>query len=125
MLTSATEGVFNTMRLQDLQEYTHHLTRVQGWGDETLETRLNYLKSEIKEAEEEIYLIGSATSDEHKEKHVEDLGLELFDVLWNVAELANRYGIDLEVAAKKKMMRNSKRNFSEKPKEFTLTPSGV
>lgn len=110
------------MKLKDLQEYAHCLSTQQGWGKETIQTRLHYLKSEILEATEEISSIESAKTKEEQSIHTENLGLELFDILWNVSEIANRYGIDLTVSAEKKMQINSQRSFSKKPTEVHMIP---
>lgn len=108
------------MELKDIQDYAQALSSQQGWGNETIQTRLHYLKSEIIEATQEITKIESANTEEERLQNVEDLGLELFDILWNVSEIANRYGIDLDASAEKKMDINSKRSFSKKPKEVQM-----
>ena len=108
------------MDLKNLQEYVHSLATQQGWDTETIQTRLHYLKSEIIEATQEITAMELAQTEEERQHHVINLGLELFDVMWNVAEIANRYGIDLGVAAEKKMAINSNRIFSAKPKEVRM-----
>lgn len=108
------------MNLKALQNYVQDLTEQQGWGNETIQTRLHYLKSEIIEATQEITAMESATTEEELQRHKENLGLELFDIFWNAAEIANRYGIDLTSAAEKKIEINSNRIFSAKPKEVRM-----
>lgn len=108
------------MNLKALQNYVQDLTEQQGWGNETIQTRLHYLKSEIIEATQEITAMESATTEEELQQHKENLGLELFDIFWNAAEIANRYGIDLTSAAEKKIEINSNRIFSAKPKEVRM-----
>lgn len=106
--------------LKHLQEYAHYLSTTRGWDKECIRTRLHYLKSEILEATREIEAIHKVTSLEDRKKHIDNLGLELFDIIWNVAEIANRYGIDLTLSSERKMLINQKRDFSEKPKEVKL-----
>lgn len=108
------------MNLKTIQDYAQTLATQQGWDKETIQTRLHYLKSEIIEATEEINNVESATSTEEQQKHQENLGLELFDILWNVAEIANRYGVDLEQASQQKISINNQRSFSKKPKEVHM-----
>lgn len=40
-----------------------------------------------------------------------EIGLEMFDVIWNVCDLANKLEIDLEKAFEEKMMINKKREW--------------
>lgn len=40
-----------------------------------------------------------------------EIGLEMFDVIWNVCDLANKLEIDLEKAFKEKMMINKEREW--------------
>lgn len=108
------------MRLKDIQEYATYLTNKNGWGNEPLETRILYLKSEINEALVEVNNLLKEGCSEKREEIKRRLGHELFDVIWNVAELANRFGIDLEASAEQKMLINSNREFSSKPKEFLI-----
>lgn len=106
------------MRLTELQKYAMKLCDKHGWHAESLESRLNYLNSEILEARDDIRSFDQALTSADREKAKEALGSELFDILWNVAELANRYGIDLDEAAQRKMGYNENRVFSEKPKNI-------
>lgn len=103
------------MKLKTVQEYAESLSRQEGWSKESLKTRLDYLHSEVQEAIEEVYEYNKAETQEDQERIREKLSLELFDIIWNVAELANRFDIDLEVASEKKMRLNANRKFSIKP----------
>lgn len=107
------------MELKELQEYAQALSVQQGWDKETIQTRLNYLKSEVLEAEIELAHIESSNGSA-QEGYINALGLELFDILWNVAELANRFNIDLTASAEQKMKQNSSRTFSAKPVEVEM-----
>ncbi|HDR3403502.1 TPA: pyrophosphatase, partial [Bacillus anthracis] len=40
-----------------------------------------------------------------------EIGLEMFDVIWNVCDLANKLEIDLEKAFEEKMRINKKREW--------------
>lgn len=108
------------MDLKQVQEYVQFLTNKENWQGETISTRLHYLKSEVLEATQEIAAISLAKTEEEKEEHLNNLGLELFDILWNVAEIANRYNIDLNDSAKQKIEINANRDFSKKPKEVQM-----
>lgn len=112
------------MNLKDYQEYALSLSKKHGWDKEPLSMRLAYLKCELKEVLTEVdNVLKSETITEAEDSKVK-LGHELFDLLWNVSDLANRFGIDLEVAAQQKMMINSNREFSTKPSKVSLISHG-
>lgn len=106
------------MHLKQIQEYAEKLSKQEGWDKETLETRIAYLKSELDEALQEIAKHSSTNCTLVRQEAIKNLGFELYDVIWNVAEIANRFNIDLDVSAEQKMGINSNRTFSEKPPSF-------
>lgn len=96
------------MELKDIQASVAELVTREGWQDAPLEHRLNYLFSEVQETEEAVMEVERV----HNPVTHEFLAHELYDIIWNVAELANRYGIDLDKAAQDKTLLNQNRVFS-------------
>lgn len=112
------------MELKDCQEYALSLSAKHGWDKEPLSMRLAYLKCELKEVLNEVdNVLNSKTVEESEDSKVK-LGHELFDLLWNVSDLANRFGIDLEASAQQKMAINNNREFSSKPSKVSLISHG-
>lgn len=64
-----------------------------------------YLTSEVGEVAEEVLRI----VENHHLASKEKLGLEIYDVIWNLLELANQLDIDVEEAARKKIEINKDR----------------
>lgn len=104
------------MELKEIQKYVKDLCDNNSWNKESLESRIDYLKSEVQEVIIEIEAYQIADSDEERGKVRTQMGHEIFDVIWNLAEIANRYGIDLSEASRQKIEINSKR------KEFSSSP---
>lgn len=103
------------MDLKTVQEYTQSQSNMHKWGEQDISIRLAYLHSEVKEATNEILGIELATHKKELIETKEKLGLELFDIIWNVADIANRYGVDLTASAEQKMLINTNRSFSKSP----------
>lgn len=103
------------MDIKYFQEYATCLSIKNGWDKESLETRTAYLKSELEEVLAEVTNIQNAQSNDEYSDAKTRLGHELFDLIWNVAELANRFDIDLATSAEQKMAINDNRTFSATP----------
>jgi NTP pyrophosphatase (non-canonical NTP hydrolase) len=95
------------MTIGQLQEHVKELSAAQGWGDRTPESRALYLVTEIGELAREILSLADARSDADAAK--ERLGLEMYDVIWNLFDLANIVGIDMEAAFARKIEINRDR----------------
>lgn len=100
-----------------MQDYARDLSKKHGWDKVPLETRLKYMESEYCEVLQEVEGIQRAQTEEMKDQHKRNLGYELHDLIWNIAELANRFGIDLEAACLEKRQINEGRKFSDKPSD--------
>ena len=80
----------------------------KGFSNTTIEQRTIFLVTEVGEAAKEVLNI---LYDEKVDQLKERLGLELYDVFWNVIELANKLEIDLEEAFQKKREINALREW--------------
>lgn len=109
-----------SMTLKQVQQYAHDLSHSKGWDKECINTRIGYLKEEVVEAIKEVEQLKTEQDLDKISELKENLGLELFDIIWNVSEIANRYNIDLTEAAMKKMAKNQNRSFSEKPQTIEM-----
>lgn len=109
-----------SMTLEQIQQYAHDLSHSNGWDKECIDTRISYLKEEVVEAIKEVEQLKTEQDPEKISELKENLGLELFDIIWNAAEIANRFNIDLTEAAVKKIVRNQNRSFSEKPQTIEM-----
>jgi NTP pyrophosphatase (non-canonical NTP hydrolase) len=97
------------MNLFELQQDVRQFCERKGWDKSTMEQRTLFLVTETGEVAREVlelsYHPDAATAEQVKER----LGLEMYDVIWNLCELANKLEIDLEQAAQQKMRINRDR----------------
>jgi NTP pyrophosphatase (non-canonical NTP hydrolase) len=98
--------------IEELQQQVRQLKEAKGF-DITLEQRLAYLISEVGEVAREVLKLsrdGNADVSEvgtaEEEAVVESLGMEIYDVLWNLLDLADMAGVNLEDAFNKKASLN-------------------
>lgn len=90
------------LKVKDLQKYVSDFSKEKGFENTTVEERTMYLISEVGELSKSI-LKGNKI----------DIGLEMFDVVWNVLDIANKLGIDANEAFHKKMEINKDRVWSK------------
>ena len=98
------------MNIKEIQEHAEDLCRKNGWLDRTPDQRFRYLISEIGELSND--LIRLYQTDKEIEKLKTKIGHEMFDVIWNICDLANLLDIDLEKCAHEKRELNNQRDFS-------------
>ena len=96
------------MTIEELQQQVRQLKGAKGF-DVGLEQRFGYLMSEVGEvATEVLKLSRDGNKDVGKmsaaeiETVRENLGMEIYDVMWNLCDLADMAGVDLEEAFAKK-----------------------
>lgn len=94
------------MTISEFQEHVKELA--QKFPDSTVERRLMYLTTEVGELAKEVLKLGGKV-DETAVK--ENIGLEMYDIVWNVFELANQLGINLEEAFARKIEINATRSW--------------
>ncbi|CAG7652200.1 hypothetical protein PAESOLCIP111_06480 [Paenibacillus solanacearum] len=59
----------------------------------------------------EVLKINKAIQDGSLDELKQNIGFEIFDVVWNIFDIANKFNIDLEEAFKKKMEINNQRSW--------------
>ncbi|HEX2038027.1 MAG TPA: pyrophosphatase [Chloroflexota bacterium] len=102
------------LTIREIQEQARELRASKGWPDAPAEERALSLVAEVGEAVQEVlHLVrGRGRLPESEVNEVKGrLGLELYDVVWNVCDLADKLGIDLEQAFAHKAATNRERRW--------------
>jgi NTP pyrophosphatase (non-canonical NTP hydrolase) len=97
------------LTVSDLQEQARQLKDAQGFHV-SLEQRLVYLMAEVGElAVEVLKLSGVKETDSAQVR--ERLGMEIYDVVWNLFDLADLAGVNLEETFARKVNLNQYRKW--------------
>ncbi|MFC5649171.1 MazG nucleotide pyrophosphohydrolase domain-containing protein [Paenibacillus solisilvae] len=96
------------MNTSEFQQYVREFSRDKGFDHSSIEQRTLYLMTEVGELAKEVLSVSFHPDGEQRE----NLGHEMFDVVWNIFDLANKLNIDLDQAFKSKMQINDKRTWS-------------
>src|SRR3712207_6502419 len=110
-------GLQRGLTVEDSRRQVRDLMADKGF-DITLEQRLAYLTSEVGEVAREVLRlardgradVGTLGAEEAAAVR-ENLGMEIYDVLWNLLDLADLAGVDLEAAFEKKAEKNEGREW--------------
>lgn len=86
------------MTIEELQQQARALTEAHGWHDTTPETRALWLATEVGELVREVLQFTAADDEAAQTVARRRLGAEMYDVVWNVCDLANITGVDLTTA---------------------------
>jgi NTP pyrophosphatase (non-canonical NTP hydrolase) len=117
MTTGAAAGQLLQQTIADAER----LVARHGW-DSTPRRRMAMLLGEVMElADEVLQLPAEGTGDRESLQRV---GHEMYDVLWNLCDLARLTGIDLVQAAAEKRLINEHRTWPERPAEGATSNSG-
>jgi NTP pyrophosphatase (non-canonical NTP hydrolase) len=111
------DGLQPSPTVEDLRRQVRELKAHKGF-DITPEQRLAYLTSEVGEVAEEVLRlsrdgnadVGTMDADGVAAAR-ERLGEEIYEVVWNLLDLADLAGVDLEGAFEKKARRNEGREW--------------
>ena len=100
------------MRIRTIQDNARALCVQQGWTDHNPSQRFRYLISEVGELSKELTRL-----EWNPEKHdiaeiKRDIGHEIYDIVWNLCDLANQLEIDLETAFAEKQAINQTRRWT-------------
>ena len=105
------------MTIDELEQQVRHPKAAKGF-DVTLEQRLAYLTSEVGEVAAEVLKLScSGNRNVGKmgpaglESVKEDLGMEIYDVVWNLCDLVDMAGVDLKRAFANKARLNEVREW--------------
>ncbi|RMF77698.1 MAG: hypothetical protein D6737_17045 [Chloroflexi bacterium] len=97
------------LTIEEIQEQAKELA--SHFNGVTLERRVAFLVTEVGEVAQEVLSLSGAYNDADREAALQNLGLEMYDVLWNLCDLANMVGIDLDEAARRKIEINRQREW--------------
>lgn len=103
------------MDIRAFQEHTQELKAAQGWEDLSAEQRLVFLMQEVGEVAREVLWLAWDPPDRLADRK-DKLGMEIYDVVWNLCDLANIVGVDLQACFDKKIELNRQRRWThERP----------
>ncbi len=95
------------MNASEFQRYVRAFSEEKGFDTSTIEQRMLYLMTEVGELAKEVLSVSFHPDAERKA----NLGYEMYDVVWNIFDLANKLDIDLEKAFSEKKGINDLRNW--------------
>jgi NTP pyrophosphatase (non-canonical NTP hydrolase) len=102
------------MTIAELQAQVKELRDAQGWSNESPERRAVFVVAKLGEVMQELQRLvderGQLTPSQI-ENTKSALGMEIYDVFWNLCDLANLVGVDLETAFAKKVAINRSRRW--------------
>lgn len=99
------------MQIQDIQENARSLCEQQGWTDHNPGQRFRYLISEVGELSQELTRLEWNPTATDVDEIKRNIGHEIYDIVWNLCELANQLEIDLESAFAEKQAINARRHW--------------
>jgi len=99
------------MTIHEIQENARELCQQQGWADHNPSQRFRYLISEVGELAQELTRLEWIPANTVTTAIKRDIGHEIYDIVWNVCELANQLEIDLDIAFAEKQAINRDRHW--------------
>lgn len=97
------------MHISEIQKQAHELAQKHGWQKNNVDQRFRHLISEVGELSRE--LLRYASPDAPKKEVDRAVGHEIYDIVWNLCELANQLDIDLEPYFLEKIEINHQRSW--------------
>ena len=95
------------MTIRDIQEAAAALCEKHAFPDRSPAQRFRYLITEVGELSRELVRLEHPQDDRTDAKH--NIGLEIYDIVWNLCDLANQLDIDLEKVFAEKAKANETR----------------
>lgn len=113
MTRDASRYFGDMVTLKEIAEDAEQLRRKQGWPRKSAQQRFLFLVAEVGELAESISALENAKGEpRHRlETLLAEVGAEMYDVIWNVCDLAAILGIDLDAAASTKRALNRTRDW--------------
>ncbi|MBW7452548.1 pyrophosphatase [Paenibacillus sepulcri] len=99
------------MQISEMQKHTKEFSIEKGFDKSTIEQRSLFLVTEVGEMVRELLHISYHPDHEKMEEIKDRLGLEMYDIVWNICDLANKLDIDLEQSFQKKTEINKTRTW--------------
>jgi NTP pyrophosphatase (non-canonical NTP hydrolase) len=95
--------------IKELQEHAKELAQVL--PEVTVEQRVLFLLTEVGEVAREVLRLSRSVDQANTDAIKADLGMEMYDVIWNICDLANMLNIDLETSFAAKIDINKTRKW--------------
>jgi NTP pyrophosphatase (non-canonical NTP hydrolase) len=95
--------------IKELQEHAKELAHVL--PEITVDQRVLFLMTEVGEVTREVLRLSRSVDQASADAIKADLGMEMYDVIWNICDLANMLGIDLETSFAAKIDINKTRKW--------------
>ena len=95
------------MTIRDIQENARELA--PKFKDKNPEQRMMYLMSEMGETAIEVLKLQGFRKGGNADELKQNLGMEIYDIVWNLCDLANMFDIDLEETFAEKVALNRER----------------
>ena len=93
--------------IKALQEHAKELAQIL--PEITVEQRMLFLLTEVGEVAREVLQLSRSADQANADAIKADLGMEMYDVIWNICDLANMLSIDLEASFAAKIEINKTR----------------
>ncbi len=100
-----------SMTIQEIQNNARSLCEQQGWTDRNPSQRFRYLISEVGELSKELTRLEWNPAETDLSEIKRNIGHEIYDIVWNLCDLANQLEIDLENAFAEKQGINAERHW--------------
>lgn len=84
------------MQISELQKQINEFSIAKGFDKSTIEQRALFLVTEVGEMVRELLHISYHPDRDNIEEIKKHLGLEMYDIVWNICDLANKLDINLE-----------------------------
>ena len=88
--------------LNDITRETAALSSEKGWPDKSPEERFVYITGELGELAEALLKLQWASDVGERSRLADAVAEEMYDVIWNICDLARLLDIDLDTAAARK-----------------------
>ena len=81
------------MKISEIQQHAEALRHKNGWQVRSPDNRFRYLISEVGELSQDLIRLGHYP--EQADQIKADMAKEMYDIVWNLCDLANVLEIDL------------------------------
>lgn len=99
------------MHIHEIQQDALDLCQRHNWPDRSPSQRFRFLISEVGELSKELLRLEWEPAVDELATIKRNIGHEMYDIVWNLCDLANQLGIDLETAFQEKRTINEKRRW--------------
>ena len=97
--------------IREIQEQVRELREAAGFRGRSIDRRMLYLTSEVGELAREVLDLAYAKPTDDTDAIKQRAGFEIYDIVWNLCDLADLLEIDLELAFAQKAEINRNRRW--------------